>query len=59
MKTLTPPKGVRLKSSEVEGGELFDHDDEGSEIDITELAKEFEELDEEDELILRGVSLLD
>ena len=40
-KTLTPPKGVKRKNN-IEGGELYDHDDEGPEMDPDDLAKEFE-----------------
>ena len=48
VKTLTPPKGVKRKCSEVEGGECFDHNDEGPEPDISELWKKFKDMDEED-----------
>ena len=40
--SLTPPKGVKRKTNQVEGGELYDHDDDGPELDISELDKEFE-----------------
>lgn len=46
-KTLKPPKGVKRRTNQVEGGELYDHDDEGLEMNITELTKEFEGVEEE------------
>ena len=46
-KSMTPPKGIKRKTS-IEGGELFDHDDDGPEPDISELIKELEKVEAED-----------
>ena len=38
-KTFTPPKGVKRKTNQVEGAELFDHDDDNDEMELSELDK--------------------
>ena len=47
-KSLTPPKGVKRKNN-IEGGELYDHDDDGPEMDLEDLYKEFEGKEDDDE----------
>ena len=38
-KTFTPPKGVKRKTNLVEGAELFDHDDDNDEMELSDLFK--------------------